>query len=226
MFTSQKTFFVGARCQMQTLCARGLPTSWNVSLPAFCSCKTEHPSSRHCKFAELQWSRGLFRKPLALEAWEAILQLHYEEIFDEHVRIFTDGSASHGESVPLSARAVSLADDSEINAAIVDSGPPPGMQSNYRAGMYAVLVAVRRCALATFYIDHEAVVSGLIRFQTFGWQPSYWQKRMRSVACGLRCGRFGSKRILILGRFNMCSRMENRQKQELSKRPGVFPITI
>ena len=99
----------------------------------------------------------------------------YQE-FDDHVHIFTDGSTLTPQTVPCSSWAVVLADPSEMDATIVESGWLHGKQDNYRAELCAVLVAVQHCAVATLYVDNEAVVFGMRRLQLCGWQSCHWQK--------------------------------------------------
>ena len=59
---------------------------------------------------ELQRSKDLFRKPLAIQAWDDTLQrlpeTAFVELFDEHVHSFTNGSTKHLNSAPLSSWAV------------------------------------------------------------------------------------------------------------------------
>ena len=181
MFTNQKKHFMAAD---QVNCKRcGAEDSQSHRMfhcPFLSSVRKDVPWQSVMELPELQWSRGFFRKPLAIQRWEDLVNSlplpNFEELFDEHVHIFTDGSTNHGCTVPISAWAVSLADDRDMNAAIVDKGPVPGVQCNYRAEIFAVWVAIQRCAIASLYVDNQSVVQALKRLQRNGWQQSYWDK--------------------------------------------------
>ena len=148
------------------------------------------PFYEHCRHAlsmdvlrelpDLQVQRGLFKKPHAIQVWEDLLDNlpppNFHQEFDEHVHIFTDGSTLTPQTVPCSSWAVVLADPSQMDSAVVESGWLHGKQDNYRAELCAAWVAIQHCAVATLYVDNESVVLGLRRLQLCGWQASHWQK--------------------------------------------------
>ena len=141
-------------------CRHGLPVQLLQSLP------------------QLQVQKGLFRKPHAIAHWEQVVRGIHEPSFhlefDEHVFLFTDGSTFASESVPSSAWSVVLADPEKMDATIVESGWLRGAQNNFRAELYAVLVAIQHCLVATIFVHNEAVVLGMHRLQQCGWETAFW----------------------------------------------------
>ena len=164
----------------------------------FCMHCGQHDSQRHrvfhCSFydiirqhrpmqvleslPQLQTHKGLFRKPYAIQQWEAVVNgiplPDFFQEFDEHVHIFTDGSTFSPLTVPCSAWSVVLAEPHAMDATIVETGWLSGSQDNYRAELCAVWVAIQHCACAAIFVDNETVVLGLRRLQIWGWQPTYW----------------------------------------------------
>ena len=133
----------------------------------------------------LQWptllvTRGLARKPASLQAWD---DLNFSrswpmmpECLDHGMHLFTDGSTDGSRSVPRSAWSVVLLEPGSFDYALVQSGPLPGKQCNYRAEMFATLAALCSSVSATVYIDNKRVVQGLHRLQRDGWDQFYWNK--------------------------------------------------
>ncbi|CAE7680339.1 Pol, partial [Symbiodinium microadriaticum] len=79
-------------------------------------------------------------------------------------------------SVPRSAWSVVMLEPGSFDYALVQSGPLPGKQCNYRAEMFATLAALCSSVNATVYIDNKSVVQGLHRLQRDGWDQFYWNK--------------------------------------------------
>ena len=125
--------------------------------------------------------RGLLKKPVALSSWESSVfdlpEPFCQEVYDEHVHLFTDGSADGVQTVPSSSWAVILQEPGSFNRALVASGLVPGLQSNYRAELYAAIVAVQSAACATIYVDNQAVCDGCNLLKTRGWLGIAWDKK-------------------------------------------------
>ena len=140
-----------------------------------------HVSLEHA----LQWptllvTRGLARKPASLQAWD---DLNFNrswpmmpECLDHGMHLFIDGSTDGSRSVPRSAWSVVMLEPGSFDYALVQSGPLPGKQCNYRAEMFATLAALCSSVNATVYIDNKSVVQGLHRLQRDGWDQFYWNK--------------------------------------------------
>ena len=146
--------------------------------PHYNECRQSLPMQEMMTWPQLQVQKGLFRKPYALQHWEEIVHdlpaPSFTQEFDEHVFLFTDGSTFAADTVPVSAWAVVLADPEKMDATVVEKGWLSGPQNNYRAELYAVLVAIQHSALATLFVDNEAVVLGLKRLQVCGWESGFW----------------------------------------------------
>ena len=106
-------------------------------------------------------TRGLWPIP------EAVIELENKlnsmalpdlsECFDGHVCLFTDGSTYCNDHVSQSAWSVILAEPGSFETAVVGKGCLPGVQSNFRAELFAVFVAVRQAEAADIYSDNLGV---------------------------------------------------------------------
>ena len=149
--------------------------------PGLAQARQDVPLQEISEYPQLLLERGLCKKPQAFVAWELSLLdtplPKCQEIFDEHVHLFTDGSTDGVLTVPCSSWAVVLQEPLCFNRAVVASGLVPGRQSNYRAELYATIVAVQSAATATVYIDNQAVCDGCNVLKTRGWVDAVWDKK-------------------------------------------------
>ena len=181
IFTDQKKHFLSegdtrcVHCDAQDSQAHRM-----FQCPFYASCREHIPMQFLQSLPDMQVQRGLFKKPYALQLWDDIVTHlpapDFFQEFDDHVCIFTDGSTMSAETVPCSAWSVVVADTDKLDSAIVESGWLHGMQDNYRAELCAAMVAIPYCAVASLFIDNEAVVRGLKRLQISGWQTAHWQR--------------------------------------------------
>ena len=130
--------------------------------------------------------RAPVRRPGSLELRdELVLQReppNFPIFFDEHAHVFTDGSTNAAQSVPISAWSVVLADPDRFDdASVIATWMLHGCQDNYREEMTVAWVAIQHCRSASVYIDNIAVVRGLLRLQTTGWQPAYWDRHKEAT---------------------------------------------
>ena len=120
--------------------------------------------------------RGLWPEPpeqtVVSRLLGALPQLHVPLRFTEPVQLFTDGSTNPHRFVPLSTWAVVHASPSSFENAVVEMGVLPGQQSNYRAELYALFVAVQLASSAIVYSDNLRVVLGFRVLLTHGWVSS------------------------------------------------------
>ena len=125
-------------------------------------------------------TRGLWPTPQAVIELENRLNStalpDLRECFDGHVCLFTDGSTYCNNHVSQSAWSVILAEPDSFENAIAAKGCLPGVQSNFRAELFAVFVAVRQAEAADIYSDNLGVVSGFKRLLRTGWVHSWWIK--------------------------------------------------
>ena len=139
------------------------------------------PVSDMQQWPALLLERGLHRLPISMQRWDEYLQAlpwpPLDEIFDEKVHLFTDGSTASPHSVPVSAWSVIVLEESSFEAVKVAAGVVPGHQTNYRAELFAVMVAIASAECATVYIDNSAVLRGVLRLQSQGWISLYWEKQ-------------------------------------------------
>ena len=131
--------------------------------------------------------RGLFRLPPAVkECKDWLLNFPFPKIgkfFDEHTLLFTDGSTDPHAVQPLSGWAVVFAESrTSWENAIVESGPLPGPQCNYRAELFACLAALQSADEGCIFCDNFAVVCGLRVLILQGWVHSRW---LRNAATDL-----------------------------------------
>ena len=115
-----------------------------LQCPGLSQARQGMPVQEMSEYPQLLLERGLLKKPLAFVAWESsILDIsppRCQEIFDEHVHLFTDGSTDGVLTVPSSSWAVILQEPDCFNRAVVASGLVPGQQSSYRAELYAAML--------------------------------------------------------------------------------------
>ena len=120
--------------------------------------------------------RGLWPEPpeqtVVSRLLGALPQVHVPLRFTEPVQLFTDGSTNPHRFVPLSTWAVVHASPSSFENAVVEMGVLPGQQSNYRAELYALFVAVQLASFAIVYSDNLGVVLGFRVLLTHGWVSS------------------------------------------------------
>ncbi|CAE7685124.1 petJ, partial [Symbiodinium sp. CCMP2456] len=148
--------------------------------PFYAAARHNFPVQEAEQWPRLLTERGLSRKPTSLQAWE---QLNDDrpwppmpECLDQDMHLFTDGSTDGGNAIPRSAWSVVMMEPGSFDNAVVQSGPLPGKQSNYRAELFAALAAIHSSPSATLYIDNSSVVQGLQRLQKDGWDLFYWAK--------------------------------------------------
>ena len=148
--------------------------------PYYQHARAHIPEGQALQWPTLLVTRGLSRKPTAMAAWEALNSTRpwpeMQECLDQGMHLFTDGSTEGSRSVPKAAWSVVMLEPGSFNYALVQSGPLPGKQCNYRAEMFATLVAIHSSVNGTVYIDNKSVVQGLHRLQQDGWDHLYWNK--------------------------------------------------
>ena len=181
MFSRQKSKFLSSEASRCCHCG-GIDSQRHrlFECPHYSVCRADLPVEMLRTLPELLVERGFVKKPLALQHWEEALSTiglpDNATFFFEDVSVFTDGSTSGVGSVPKAAWSVVLAEWDSKDYTVVQSGPLPGRQTNYRAELCAVLVALQHMSSGTVYIDNLAVVRGLWRLLDHGWQELYWQK--------------------------------------------------
>ena len=128
----------------------------------------------------LMTHRGFVKRPYAIQAWDQCLRgipaFCAPAFFQEEVHLFTDGSTSYATAIPRSSWAVNLGDPNTLECASVFSGVLHGDQSNYRAEIMAVKVAIECSNGGHLYVDNLAVIQGLLLLLSKGWQTYYWIK--------------------------------------------------
>ncbi|CAE7293327.1 unnamed protein product [Symbiodinium natans] len=129
----------------------------------------------------LQLEKMLFKQPLAIAEWHKYTQSlkleTFYEFFDRRVCLFTDGSTYNGAEIPRCTWSVVLADPEKLEAAIYEVGQLPGRQTNFRAELYAVAVAIQCAPGAWIFSDALGVVRGVKRLLAEGWSEAFWSKQ-------------------------------------------------
>ena len=185
LFTRQKLHFLddtSARCMH---C--GEEDSQHHRLfhcPFYASCRIGLPiqSMEHWPALFTQW--GFVKCPCAIKEWDHYVQLlqipDEPPFFCEHVHLFTDGSTACADTVARSAWSVQLADPQTLEPAMFLAGEVPGLQDNYRAELCAAMVAIQSSRGAHLHVDNIAVVHGIQRLLSRGWEPAYWSKHRQA----------------------------------------------
>ena len=93
------------------------------------------------------------------------------------VCLFTDGSTYHVGTVPRSTCSVVLAEPCKLERAVFAKGQLPGLQTNYRAELCALLVAAQASTGGTMFVDAMSVVQGFQQLLDNGWRTSFWTKQ-------------------------------------------------
>ena len=182
MFTTQKLKFLEAAEAVCMFCGKHDSQRHRLfECEHYSSLRPHQYINEMESWPALLTERGLFKKPLAIREWEAYTHSlpipEYAVFFHERVSLFTDGSTFNPTTVPCSAWAVVLADPDGLDSTLVAKGALPGKQCNYRAELWAVLVAAAHATVADLYVDNQSVLQGLWRLQRDGWIPLYWTKQ-------------------------------------------------
>ena len=182
MSSAQKRHFLS---QEESLCkycnAEDCPRHRLFECPHYQPCRDASIILEMEQWPSTMTEYGLFRRPTAISDWDryvhSLPDIPYATFFMERIHIFTDGTTSSPCSIPCSAWAVVLADPTKLDVTCIASGVLPGRQSNYKAELYAVYVAVQHAVQADVFVDNIAVLHGLWRLQQKGWQASFWLKQ-------------------------------------------------
>ena len=185
MFTVQKQQFLDDE---QAKCIKcGAVDSQRHRLlecPATHACRANVDVPLLSSVPSLQLERLLFEAVPAIQDWQSFLQSTgysvFPTFFYEHVDLFTDGSTCHVGSVPRSTWAVTLAEPDKLEAAFFESGQLLDYQSNFRAELFAVIVAVQSATGATIYSDSLSVVNGFQMLVAKGWCKVFWAKQQHA----------------------------------------------
>ena len=149
--------------------------------PFYKEARNDFPLEDAASWPKVFLERGLTRKPLSLINWDQLNETRpwpqTQECLDSGVHLFTDGSTDTAKSIPLSSWSVILMEPDSFEHALVFSGVLPGRQSNYRAELFALLVAIYSAPSATIYTDNSSVCLGIRRLQKDGWDPLFWCKQ-------------------------------------------------
>ena len=172
--TSQKQHFLS---QQETLCKFcGSQDDYSHRLrfcPHYAVARSGIPTSVLEALDDEALLRGLWKEPPEGIAAKVLLDSipHPEicEFTSDHVCLFTDGSTHPDAFFPLSAWSVVLAEPDAFENAVVESGFLPGRQDNFRAELYAALVAVKSAESAALYSDNLGVVLGFRVLLSKGW---------------------------------------------------------
>ena len=182
MFTRQKLHFLDEQSSRCMHC-RAVDSQQHrlFHCPFYEQCRRGLPVQDMAQWPLLFTNWGFVKRPVALQEWDRYvhaLPMPSEAVFfKERIHLFTDGSTAHPTSVARSAWSVTLADPQSLEPALVHSGELPGMQCNYRAELCAVLVAVQCSEGAHLHVDNLAVVLGMQRLLSKGWETQYWLKQ-------------------------------------------------
>ena len=152
---------------------------------------TQCPATQHCwapvlsELAMLQPAQiqhGLFSyPPEVFHLRAALAQFKTEPVacmfYDQDVHFFTDGSTIHPAEPTLTLSAwgvVAAVPDALDGVKLLNGLLPGGIQSNNRAELLAVIVAVQLGTGGSIYSDSDITVQGFNRLISEGWVPCNW----------------------------------------------------
>ena len=185
MFTAQKQHFLDD-AQARCIKCGALDSQRHrlLECPATLACRANLNVSLLSGLPPLQLERLLFEAAPAIRDWQFFLQSTpyptFNTFFYEHVDLFTDGSTCHVGSIPRSTWAVTLAEPNNLEAAFFEQGQLFGCQTNFRAELFAVVVAVQSATGATIHCDSLSVVQGFQKLLARGWCKSLWAKQQHA----------------------------------------------
>ena len=188
LFSSQKKHFLPDAASNCRHCGREDSQIHRLQKCSFYEYARGHlPANFFDQVTQPELVRGLFRLPPAVkECKDWLLNFPFPKtgkFFDEHTLLFTDGSTDPHAVQPLSGWAVVLAESrTSWENAVVESGPLPGLQCNYRAELFACLAALQSADEGCIFCDNFAVVCGLRVLILQGWVHSRW---LRNAATDL-----------------------------------------